>query len=77
MPNYSYKALDPTGITETGVLIAENLSEAQEELKNRKLIPINLKESKNRLNISLFRKISSSKLSLITRQLSTLINGKP
>ena len=44
MPNYSYKALDPTGITETGVLIAENLSEAQEELKNRRLIPINLKE---------------------------------
>ena len=52
MPNYSYKALDPTGITETGVLIAENLSEAQEELKNRRLIPINLKESKNRFNIS-------------------------
>ena len=76
MPNYSYKALDPTGITETGVLIAENLSEAQEELKNRRLIPINLKESKNRFNISLFRKISSSKLSLITRQLSTLINGR-
>ena len=75
MPNYSYKALDPTGIIETGVLIAENLSEAQEELKNRRLIPINLKESKNRFNISLFRKISSSKLSLITRQLSTLING--
>ena len=75
MPNYSYKALDSTGITETGVLIAENLSEAQEELKNRRLIPINLKESKNRFNISLFRKISSSKLSLITRQLSTLING--
>ena len=60
MPNYSYKALDSTGITETGVLIAENLSEAQEELKNRRLIPINLKESKNRFNISLFRKISSS-----------------
>ena len=75
MPNYSYKALDPTGIIETGVLIAENLSEAQEELKNRRLIPLNLKESKNRFNISLFRKISSSKLSLITRQLSTLING--
>ena len=75
MPNYSYKALDPTGITETGVLIAENLNEAQEELKNRRLIPINLKESKNRFNISLFRKISLSKLSLITRQLSTLING--
>ena len=75
MPNYSYKALDQTGITETGVLIAENLSEAQEELKNRRLIPMKVREAKNRFNISLFRKISASKLSLITRQLSTLING--
>ena len=39
MPNYSYKALDPTGITETGVLIAENLNEAQEELKTEDLFP--------------------------------------
>ena len=75
MPNYSYKALDSAGITETGILIAENLSEAQEELKNRRLIPVHLKESKNRFNVSLFRRISSSKLSLITRQLSTLISG--
>ena len=72
MPNYSYKALDPTGITETGVLIAENLSEAQEELKNRRLIPINLKESKNRFNISLFRKIDSYIPQIISKLLIPL-----
>ena len=75
MPNFSYKALDNFGATETGVLIADNLNEAQEELKNRRLIPISVKEARNNFNISLFKKISSSKLSLITRQLSTLING--
>jgi general secretion pathway protein F len=75
MPNYSYKALDQSGISENGILIAENLKEAQEELKNRHLIPIKIKESKNRFSFSLFTKISSSKLSLITRQLATLING--
>ena len=75
MPNFSYKALDNFGATETGVLIADNLNEAQEELKNRRLIPISVREARNNFNISLFKKISSSKLSLITRQLSTLING--
>ena len=75
MPNFSYKAIDNLGATETGVLIADNLSEAQEELKNRRLIPISVREARNNFNISLFKRISSSKLSLITRQLSTLING--
>lgn len=75
MPNFSYKALDNFGATETGVLIADNLNEAQEELKNRRLIPISVREARNNFNISLFKRISSSKLSLITRQLSTLING--
>ncbi len=75
MPNFSYKALDNFGVTETGVLIADNLNEAQEELKNRRLIPISVREARNNFNISLFKRISSSKLSLITRQLSTLING--
>ena len=59
MPNYSYKALDQSGISENGILIAENLKEAQEELKNRHLIPIKIKESKNRFSFSLFTKISS------------------
>ena len=40
MPNYSYKALDQSGISENGIPFAENLKEAQEELKNRHLIPI-------------------------------------
>ena len=56
MPNYSYKALDQSGISENGILIAENLKEAQEELKNRHLIPIKIKESKNRFSFSLFTK---------------------
>ena len=31
MPNYSYKALDQSGISENGILIAENLKDAIEE----------------------------------------------
>ena len=56
MPNYSYKALDQSGISENGILIAENLKEAQEELKNRHLIPIKIKESKNRFSFLYLQK---------------------
>ena len=75
MASFSYKALDHKGETEKGFLVAENINEAQNELKNRKLIPIKLKESKQRINLSFFSSISNSKLSLISRQLSTLINS--
>ena len=51
MPNFSYKALDNFGVKETGVLIADNLNEAQEELKNRRLIPISVREARNNFNI--------------------------
>ena len=51
------------------------MKKLENELKNRKLIPIKLKESKQRINLSFFSSISNSKLSLISRQLSTLINS--
>ena len=65
MASFSYKALDHKGETEKGFLVAENINEAQNELKNRKLIPIKLKESKQRINLSFFSSISNSKLSFV------------
>ena len=75
MASFTYKAIDHNGETENGYLIAENIDEAQNELKNRKLIPLKLKKSNTRFNFSLFSSIGFSKLSLISRQLSTLINS--
>ena len=75
MASFTYKAIDHNGETENGYLIAENIDEAQNELKNRKLIPLKLKKSNTRFNFSFFSSISFSKLSLISRQLSTLINS--
>ena len=75
MASFTYKAIDHNGETENGYLIAENIDEAQNELKNRKLIPLKLKKSNPRFNFSFFSSIGFSKLSLISRQLSTLINS--
>ena len=75
MASFTYKAIDHNCETENGYLVAENINEAQNELKNRKLIPLKLKKSNTRFNFSFFSSISFSKLSLISRQLSTLINS--
>ena len=75
MASFSYKAMDQKGETEKGFLVAENLDDAQNELKNRKLIPLKLKQSNKRFNFSFFSSIGYSKLSLISRQLSTLVNS--
>ena len=75
MASFSYKAMDQKGETEKGFLVAENIDDAQNELKNRKLIPLKLKQSNKRFNFSFFSSIGYSKLSLISRQLSTLVNS--
>ena len=54
MASFTYKAIDHNGETENGYLIAENIDEAQNELKNRKLIPLKLKMYFNLLLIMPF-----------------------
>ena len=75
MANFSYKAIDHNGEAENGYLFAETLDEASMELKNRKLIPLKLKKINRRFNLNPFTSIGFSKLSLISRQLSTLVNS--
>ena len=75
MPNFSYKAIDNKGEEESGFIISNTIEEAKEELKNRKLIPLKINEAKKYFKFNFFSKISSSKLSLICRQLSVLVNS--
>ena len=75
MANFSYDALDNSGESESGYLIADSVEEAKNELKNRKLIPLKVKETKKFFRFPFFNSISLSQLSLFSRQLSTLINS--
>ena len=75
MANFSYDALDNSGESESGYLIADSVEEAKNELKNRKLIPLKVKETKKFFHFPFFNSISLSQLSLFSRQLSTLINS--
>ena len=77
MPAFNYEALSSDGKKIKGSLIADDINLASQELKNRSLIPIDVKERKATVSFFSFlsHKIKSNDLALITRQMSTLINA--
>ena len=77
MSAFNYEALSSDGKKIKGSLIADDINLASQELKNRSLIPIDIKEKKASVSFLSFlsHKIKSSDLAFITRQMSTLINA--
>ena len=62
MPAYSYTALNEAGIKKKGILSADSEREARKLVKDLKLTPIKVSESKN---LSKALKIKEKDLSLI------------
>lgn len=81
MQTFSYKAIDKKGKNKAGVLQAENAKQARAQLRASGLVVSHLESEKERKESSAktvsFKKkaISSLELSLITRQLSILLNS--
>lgn len=81
MQTFSYKAIDKNGKDKTGVIQAENAKQARQQLRTLGLTVSHLESEKDRKeksakNVSFKKKaISSLELSLITRQLSILLNS--
>ncbi len=85
MAVFEYKAFDNKGKNVSGFIDAENNTAAKVRLRQKKIFPIELNKIesstalKNRKSffppINFFTRISSSELSMITRQLSTLLSA--
>ncbi|MCP4669769.1 MAG: type II secretion system inner membrane protein GspF [Desulfobacula sp.] len=85
MAVFEYKALDNKGKNVSGIMDAESNTAAKARLRQQKLFPIDLTkiESSTALKnkksffpqINFFTRISSSELSMITRQMSTLLSA--
>lgn len=87
MAVFEYKALDSNGKKNNGIITAQSELSAKNKLRKKNLFPFELskleskpigKEKKDKtsfLNWDLFSKISSAELSMITRQLSTLLSA--
>jgi type IV pilus assembly protein PilC len=72
---FTYKAVDAAGIPSTGEVAGATKAAVTEELKARGLTVMDLKEKKSGLNaeISLVKRVKASELTIMTRQLATMI----
>lgn len=81
MAAFEYKALDAKGKTVKGVIEAETARSARQSLREKALVPVSIEETKAKekrvqsSGLSFQRGISTNELSLLTRQLSTLVTA--
>ena len=72
MPSYGYTAINDAGIKKKGILSADSEREARKLVKDLKLTPLKISESKN-LDKTL--RIKNKDIVLMTRQLATLLEA--
>jgi general secretion pathway protein F len=81
MPAFEYKALDAAGKNKSGVLEADNARQVRQQLREKSLIPLEVKVveeqklSEKSVKSFFTPSISVTDLALLTRQLSTLIEA--
>ena len=80
MGAFEYVALDNAGKESKGLLEGDTAKQVRQTLRERKLLPVKVtevaqKESKRQASFSLRSSLSAAELSLLTRQLATLIQS--
>lgn len=86
MPVYDYTALDGKGKTVTGIIDADGAAAARQKIRAQGKFPVNLREVKStlihegagkpRMDLSrFFTRVRPAEVSIMTRQLSTLIGA--
>ena len=88
MPVFEYQALDGKGKNRSGIIDADSVMDARQKLRQSGIYPTNIKEAPDRLKTStggsksknlslsnLFARISPSEISIMTRQLATLVSA--
>ena len=77
MSTYVFKAMDLTGAKATGEVEAESKQIVSDQLKQRGLIVLDIadKHASKELAIPFFNRIKSADLTIMTRQLATMVNS--
>jgi type IV pilus assembly protein PilC len=77
MSTYVFKAMDLTGAKATGEVEAESKQIVSDQLKQRGLIVLEIadKHTSKELEIPFFNRIKSADLTIMTRQLATMVNS--
>lgn len=82
MAAFDYSALDLNGRTRNGTVTAASARDARAQLEQRKLVPVKLKPStasddESTRRRSMFDRFSAKDVTLVTRQLATLVSAAP
>src|ERR1051325_1854925 len=74
---FSYKAVDASGIPAAGEIVGATKDAVIEELKARGLTVMDLKEKKTglQMEITLLKRVKPNELTIMTRQLATMISS--
>ena len=83
MAAFAFEAVNAKGKTQKGVLEGDNARQIRQQLREQKLIPVTVeqvkeqaKKSSTSFEFTFFKpRISASELSLLTRQLATLVEA--
>ncbi|MEN8199411.1 MAG: type II secretion system inner membrane protein GspF [Thermodesulfobacteriota bacterium] len=84
MPVYEYKALDQKGKSRKGLIDADSEEKARSKLRNSGKYPVTIRKSEEKApgsrsrgisTVSLFERIKSDEIHVITRQLATLLGA--
>jgi type IV pilus assembly protein PilC len=77
MATYVFKAMDLTGSKAGGEVEAESKQAVSDQLKQRGLIVLDIadKHTSRELNIKLFQKVKAAELTIMTRQLATMVDS--
>lgn len=77
MEAFDYKALDASGKTVSGIIQAESARQARSQLRGRGLLPAQIERVRARERASQVwaRGLSAAELSMVTRQLATLLGS--
>jgi type IV pilus assembly protein PilC len=75
--SFTYKAVDASGIPSTGEIVGATKDAVVEELKARGLRVMDLKERKSglQMEITLVKRVKAQELTIMTRQLATMISS--
>jgi general secretion pathway protein F len=82
MPAYDYEALDHSGNVQKGMIAAESFRDAKEKIRSKSLFPVSIIVGNDKPKISLagfnfdqFKSIKSKDLTLMTRQMATMLSA--
>src|SRR3954447_3967932 len=77
MASYVFKAMDITGAKATGEVDAESKQVVSDQLKQRGLIVLDIadKHASKEINLSFMERIKAADLTIMTRQLATMVSS--